>query len=441
LTFLVSNNNNGLFAVQPAIDSSGTLTFQANNGADGVATVTVTLKDNGGTANGGVDTSAPQTFTLTVHALNNAPTLNPIGDLTINEDAGLQTVNLSGIGPGASFESSQTLTVTATSSNTALIPNPTVNYTSPNTTGSISFTPVANANGSVLITVTVKDNGGTLGGGVDTFSRTFTVTVNAVNDAPVNSVPGNQNGVVGGTLVFNTANSNRISISDVDAGSDPVQVSLKATDGSLTLSTTSGLTFTVGDGTDDAQMTFTGTIANINAALNGMGNLVFGTGTIEIKTNDLGHNGAGGPLTDTDTIQVTVVDNQGPVLLTIEGTDRAIALDSVTFLRDPFLLQDNNNFSADHRTRIMLFALHTQLQAGEPASAVTAEADDGGTIIPLTVESVRTVPNFDWLTAVVVRFPDQFSTGGGGPQDVKIRIRLRGANSNQAVVTIAPPSP
>ena len=86
----------------------------------------------------------------------------------------------------------------------------------------------------------------------------------------------------------------------------------------------------------------------------------------------------------------------------------------------------------------MLFALHTQLRAGENASAVTAEADDAGTIIPLTVESVRTVPDFDWLTQVVVKFPDNFSTGGGGPQDVLVHIRLRGANSNQAVITIVP---
>lgn len=86
----------------------------------------------------------------------------------------------------------------------------------------------------------------------------------------------------------------------------------------------------------------------------------------------------------------------------------------------------------------MLFALHAQLRAGEDATAITAEADDAGTIIPLTVESVRTVPGFDWLTQVVVRFPDHFSTGGGGPQDVKVRIRLRGANSNQAVITVVP---
>ncbi len=400
--------------------------------------MTVQLQDNGGTALGGVDTSAPQTFTITVHALNNAPTLNALSNVVINEDAALQTVNLAGITSGPSYESGQTLTVTATSSNPALIPNPSVSYTSPNTTGSISFMPLPDANGSVLITVTVKDNGGTANGGVDTFVRTFTVTVNPVNDAPVNHVPGPQTAALNSTLVFSSATSNLIFISDVDAGSDPVQVTLQATDGTLTLNSTSGLSFSAGDGTDDALMTFTGSITNINLALNGMRNLTFGTGVITITTNDLGHNGIGGPLSDTDTIAVTVPDNLAPVLLTAEGTDRAIPLDSVTLLRDPFTELDDHNFSSDHHTRVALFALHAQLQPGETQSAITAEGQDlGNNIFPLTVESVRTVPGFDWLTQVVVRLPD-VAQGGGGSQDIKVRIRLRGQSSNQAVITIVP---
>jgi len=438
LTFLVTNNNNAIFSAQPAISPNGTLTFTAAAGTDGVATVTVRLMDNGGTALGGVDTSAPQTFTITVHALNNPPTLDAIAALTINEDASLQTVNLTGITPGPSFESNQTLTVTATSDNTAVIPNPTVSYTNPNTTGSISFTPVPDANGSATITVTVKDSGGTVNGGVDTFVRTFLVTVNPINDAPVNHVPGPQNIPLNALFVFSVGTGNAISISDVDAGSDPVQVTLKATDGTITLNGTSGLSFTVGDGTDDPLMTFTGSLTNINAALAGMKNLAFGSGVITITTNDLGHNGAGGPLTDIDTIQVTVVDNLAPQLLTIPGTDRAIAFDSVTFVVDPFSLVGSNNFTADHRTHITLFALHAQLRPGETASAITAEADVSGTVVPLIVESVMTVPNFDWLTQIVVKFPDGFSTGGGGPHDAKIRIRLRGQDSNQAVIIIVP---
>ncbi len=438
LTFLVSNNNNAIFSAQPAISPTGTLTYTPAYGFDGSATVTVRLQDNGGTALGGVDTSAPQTFAITVHALNNPPTLDALANVTINEDAPLQTVNLAGITAGPSFESSQSLTITATSNNTAVIPNPTVTYSSPNPTGSISFTPVPDANGSATITVTVKDDGGTNNGGVDTFVRTFIVTVNPINDAPVNHVPGPQTIPINTSWVFSAGTGNAIFISDVDAFSDPVQVTLKATDGTITLNGTTGLTFSTGDGTDDPLMTFTGSIANINAALEGMKNLAFGSGVIQITTNDLGHNGIGGPLSDTDTIQVTVNDNLAPVLLTIPGSDRAIAFESPTFVTDPFSLVGNNNFTADYRTRIALFALHAQLRPGETASAITAEAEVDGTIVPLTVEFVGTVPNFDWLTQIVVKLPDHFSTGGGGPHDAKIRIRLRGQDSNQAVIIVVP---
>jgi hypothetical protein len=159
-----------------------TVTPAANQ--SGSTTITLTVTDG----NSQTDTD---TFLVTVNSVNDAPTLNAIGNpAAINEDAGQQTVNLSGIGAGGG--ESQTLTVTASSANTAVIPHPSVTYTSPNATGSISYTPVANASGSAVITVTVTDSGGTLNGGVNAISRNFTATVNPVNDAPnaVNDTPG-----------------------------------------------------------------------------------------------------------------------------------------------------------------------------------------------------------------------------------------------------------
>ncbi len=110
-------------------------------------------------------------------AVNHPPTLNPISDLTISEAAGLQTVNLSGIAPGPANESSQTVTITATSGNPSLIPDPTVNYTNPAATGTLTFASVTNVLGAATITVVVQDNGGTANGGVDSVTNTFTVTV------------------------------------------------------------------------------------------------------------------------------------------------------------------------------------------------------------------------------------------------------------------------
>ena len=66
LTFHVSNDNNALFTVQPAVNASnGNLTFTTDPTQTGSTTVSVYLTDDGGTANGGSDTSATQTFTIT----------------------------------------------------------------------------------------------------------------------------------------------------------------------------------------------------------------------------------------------------------------------------------------------------------------------------------------------------------------------------------------
>jgi hypothetical protein len=67
LQFEVTGNTNPhLFSAGPAVSPSGDLTFTPNAGTSGSTTLTLVLKDSGGTANGGVDTSPPQTFTLTV---------------------------------------------------------------------------------------------------------------------------------------------------------------------------------------------------------------------------------------------------------------------------------------------------------------------------------------------------------------------------------------
>ncbi|PAW84588.1 MAG: hypothetical protein B9S33_11330 [Pedosphaera sp. Tous-C6FEB] len=176
VTFTVTNNNNALFSAQPTIGTNGTLTFTPAGNAAGTATVTVIAQDNGGTANGGVDTSAAQTFTITVNAVNDVPTLAAVSDVAVASSAspGLVTVGLSGIsaGPGESG----LLSVVASASDPSRVPNPSVSYTSPSTTGTLTFTPVANATGTVVITVTVHEDNDANGTYDASFSRTFSVT-------------------------------------------------------------------------------------------------------------------------------------------------------------------------------------------------------------------------------------------------------------------------
>lgn len=63
---IVSNSDPALFSVQPDIDPSGTLTYTPLFGVSGTATIVIELKDNGGTLLGGQDTSAQQSFLITV---------------------------------------------------------------------------------------------------------------------------------------------------------------------------------------------------------------------------------------------------------------------------------------------------------------------------------------------------------------------------------------
>jgi hypothetical protein len=66
LDFIVDNDNHALFSAQPAISVDGTLTYTPAPGATGSATVSVSLYDDGGTVDGGVDTSGVQTFKIFV---------------------------------------------------------------------------------------------------------------------------------------------------------------------------------------------------------------------------------------------------------------------------------------------------------------------------------------------------------------------------------------
>jgi hypothetical protein len=103
---------------------------------------------------------------------NTPPTLNALSNYTICEGATNTTVTLSGVGDGSTSET-QTVSISATSDNTTLIPNPTISFTHPNTSGSLVFKPNANQSGTAIITVTAND------GGPNNFTtiRTFTVVV------------------------------------------------------------------------------------------------------------------------------------------------------------------------------------------------------------------------------------------------------------------------
>src|SRR6185295_2341745 len=123
------------------------------------------------------------------------------------------------------------------------------------------------------------------------------------------------------------------------------------------------------------------------------------------------------------------------LILTEENSQRAAALDSVLFTRDSLPVKNDRNFSPDHVTRIAFFVIGLRLNLGEPASAITATAEDSqGTVWPLTVESANFVSTGFWLQQVVVRLNNQITV----PGDYKIKFTLHGTSTNTVLLGLHP---
>jgi hypothetical protein len=188
-------------------------------------------------------------------------------------------------------------------------------------------------NGSTTVQVTTNDLGLTGAGGAQIDADAIDVFVDAVNDAPINSLPADQTSSEDSRLTLSAATGNGISVSDVDVGTSPLRVTLTATGGSLTLGSTTGLTFLVGDGTADVAMTFTGTRFNINAAVD---TLWFdplanfnGLATVQVVTNDQGFTGLGGELIDSDTLVINVIAVNDAPALSLPGEQTATEFGAV----------------------------------------------------------------------------------------------------------------
>jgi CSLREA domain-containing protein len=512
---------------------------------NGTTDITITVNTTGG--------STSRTFQVTVNPVNDAPSFERRLVNTSSEDAGVISIpnfalNLSA-GPPDELGQSVSFQVVGNSNPLLFASGPGINAS-----GTLSYTSAANAHGSAVISVVMKDNGGTANGGEDTSKpQSFTIVVEPVDDAPVNVMPGQQSVIENSVLTFSSINSNRISIFDVDTSSGNVRITLTANNGTLTLGSTAGLTFTAGDGSADTSMAFRSTIGGINTALHGM---TFtptfgfsGFATLEMTTEDVGasppplfpdtdfltipvleggtlqftspsyqfpedfttaivtvqrltgfagttsvnfatSNGTAtggtscGPGIDyvstsgtlswtnnevanktfsitvcddsdneeTETINLTltgptgsgalgtpatsvwnITNNDAPILL-VETGQRAVALDSVIHTRDPFSLLTLFNFSSDQRRRVSLFVWRLGLLPGDTAANIKATAeDDEGRVYPLTVEHVALLPEPAGVAQINVILPEQVI---GAPRDLGIKVQLRGPASNKGFIKI-----
>lgn len=126
---------------------------------------------------------ASDVVSVEVFAVNKQPTIAAIGNITVSENDGEQVVQLTGISAG--YGDVQPLRVTAVSRDAIILADPVVTYSSPQGTGSLSFTPVPGQTGTVTIDVTVEDGG--LDGDLSTPGDNGSVTVSF--DVTIEAVP------------------------------------------------------------------------------------------------------------------------------------------------------------------------------------------------------------------------------------------------------------
>ncbi|WP_052659165.1 DUF4347 domain-containing protein [Pseudomonas sp. LFM046] len=321
-------------SVQTVIDG---MTYRNSSEAPAAGNRVVTLtsvRDSGGTSNGGVDTSSLAiAATVNVVAVNDAPVITAPGSISVSEDVaqsltgisfsdvdagtGNVTVTFSVASGSLGAISGSGVTVAGSGTGTLTLVGTVGDINAFIAASGVSFTTAANATANVTLSIGIDDGGntgtdpGNSGTGTsEADSTTVTLAVTAVNDAPVNNLPVAQGTDQDANLVFNAGNGNLISISDVDVGGGNLEVTLTASNGLISLGSITGLSFITGDGTGDATLTFTGSLVDINNALNG---LTFsptagynGPASLQISTSDLGGSGSGGIQTDTDTLNITV---------------------------------------------------------------------------------------------------------------------------------------
>ncbi|WP_461604852.1 retention module-containing protein [Aeromonas rivipollensis] len=178
--------------------------------------------------------------------------------------------------------------------------------------GGIDYLGNSNFNGNDALTMVTNDLGNTGSGGALGDTDVLPIEVQAVNDAPVNLLPGTPQVAQEDTPFVIKG----LQVQDVDAGSSPMEVRLSVLHGTLVLADGSGVTVT-GSGSDT--LVLSGSQDAINALLAGgvtyQGEQDFnGQDALTMVTNDKGNTGSGGALVDTDVLPIEVqAVNDAPV--------------------------------------------------------------------------------------------------------------------------------
>ncbi|MCE1113821.1 MULTISPECIES: DUF4347 domain-containing protein [Pseudomonas] len=367
-----------------ALTLSGTLTAINNFIAAGSLKYTPVLNSNVSVTLGlSLDTASVTTdtrnLTLDITPVNDAPTISGPVSINVTEDVAKSMAGITfgdvDAGTGSvrvifsvangngtfSASASSGVTVTNNGTNAITLEGTVADINTLVSNGRLTYLGALNATGVKTMSISINDNGNTGSGGALQVNANISLVIAAVNDAPVNNLPAAQTVLQDGSLVFSSANGNLITISDVDAGGNVIKLSLTSVNGQMTLGSIVGLSFATGDGSNDTAMVFTGTLAAINAALNG---LTFtpqagynGTGSITFQSDDQGYSGSGGIKTDVDTLSIII----SPINPKVTGVVAAPGSDGAHKVGDQIdiVVQFDNNVIVDQTSGTPTLLLET----------------------------------------------------------------------------------
>jgi gliding motility-associated-like protein len=161
---ITSDDSGGAFS----IDNTGSIHVQdvalLNSKANSAVTLTITVSD-------GLNTSIAETVTVNVKLVNQAPKLDAISAVVMCTNTDTHTIQLTG---ASAVETDQTYGFSVSAD------KPNFDALSVSAAGVITYQLKAGTSGITTVTVTIKDDGGTANGGVDTLRRTFTITANSL---------------------------------------------------------------------------------------------------------------------------------------------------------------------------------------------------------------------------------------------------------------------
>ncbi|WIJ41535.1 retention module-containing protein [Aeromonas veronii] len=182
--------------------------------------------------------------------------------------------------------------------------------------GGVTYQGNSDFYGNDALTMVTNDQGNTGSGGALSDTDVLPIEVQPVNDAPVNQLPGSMTVKEDGSLSLSG-----VSVKDVDAGSAPVSMVLRVEHGVLTLLGATGAVMVQGAGT--SEITLVGSLADLNQLLASHLHYepakdFWGEDTLTVTTSDQGNTGAGGPLSDTDQVTITVTPEPDMPGLTVD---------------------------------------------------------------------------------------------------------------------------